>query len=80
MISCDECQKKIVMVLDNEGSAGDDSLISEHVKRCSECKAFRADIIKIRQGLVSDPVPFVSLNFPHVRMLGYGSGGGNSQS
>ena len=80
MISCDECQKKIAMVLDNEGSEGDDSLISEHVKCCSECEAFRAGIIKIRQGLVSDPVPPVSLDFPRMRMLGFGSGGYDSQS
>ena len=63
MIPCDECQKKMVAVLDNESGESDESLISEHVEDCPECQAFHIDMIRLRQALVSDPVPSVSLVF-----------------
>ena len=63
MIQCDEYQKKIAAVFDNEASESDKSIISEHVENCPECRAFHIDIIKMRQALVSLPVPPVSLEF-----------------
>jgi len=57
MISCDECQKKIVAFFDNEGSEGDEALISAHLKDCSDCRAFHEDMVKMRQEFVSVPVP-----------------------
>jgi len=57
MISCDECQKKIVALFDNEGSEGDKALISEHLKTCPGCQAFREDMVKLRQKFVSATVP-----------------------
>ena len=75
MISCDECQKKIAAVFDNEASEGDESLISAHIEDCSECQAFRAEIVKIRQALASAAVPAVSLEFQHERMQGAGAAG-----
>ena len=75
MISCDECQQKIVAVLDNEASEGDENLISVHIENCPDCQAFRAEIIKIRQALVSAAVPSVSLEFQHERMQAVGAVG-----
>ena len=49
MISCDECQKKMVALFDNEGSEGDDALMSTHLKDCPECRAFREDMVRIRR-------------------------------
>jgi hypothetical protein len=60
MISCDECQKKIVAVLDNEASEGDEELIGAHLKDCPECGAFQADMVRIRQHFVSVPMPGLS--------------------
>ncbi len=57
MISCDECQKKIVASFDNEGSEGDEALLSGHLKDCSDCRAFHEDMVKLRQEFVSVPVP-----------------------
>lgn len=57
MISCDECQKKIVAVLDNEGNETDERTVSVHVKDCAECRAFQEDMVKIRQEFVSAAVP-----------------------
>jgi hypothetical protein len=68
MISCDEYQQKIVAVLDNEASEEDQDLISAHIENCPDCRAFRAELIKIRQALVSAVVPSVSLEFQYERM------------
>jgi hypothetical protein len=57
MISCDECQKKMVALFDNEGSEGHDALMSTHLKDCPECRAFRDDMVEIRRAFVSAPVP-----------------------
>ena len=57
MISCDECQKKIVAVFDNEGGEGDEELISAHLKQCHNCRAFQGDMVRIRQQFVSVPMP-----------------------
>jgi anti-sigma factor RsiW len=70
MISCDECQQKIAAVFDNEANEGHEDLISAHIEDCPDCHTFRAEIIKIRQALVSAPVPAVSLEFQHERMQG----------
>ena len=64
MISCDECQKKMTAVFDNEAGEVDESLISAHIEDCPECQAFRAHMVKIRQALVSAPVPAVSFELP----------------
>lgn len=61
MISCDECQKKLVAILDNESVEEDDEkLISIHLKDCPQCRAFQEDIIKLRQRFVSVAVPDLS--------------------
>lgn len=70
MISCDECRQKIVAVFDNEAAEGDENLISAHIEDCPECQAFRAEIVKIRQALVSAAVPAVSLELQYERMHG----------
>jgi hypothetical protein len=61
MISCNECQKKIAAVYDNEGNEVDERLISAHLEHCPECQSFRLDMIRIRQVLISDPAPPVLL-------------------
>jgi len=53
MISCDECQKKLVAVFDNEASEAEHKLISAHLKDCSQCRAFYEDMVRIRQQFVS---------------------------
>jgi anti-sigma factor RsiW len=73
MISCDECQLKIAAVFDNEAGEGDESLISAHVEDCPDCQAFRAEIVRIRQALVSVAVPAVSLKLQYERMQGVGT-------
>ena len=75
MISCDECRQKIAAVFDNEANEGDESLISAHVEDCPECQEFRAELIKIRQALVSAAVPAVSLELQYERMQGVGAAG-----
>lgn len=57
MISCDECQKRMVAVFDNEGGKDDEMLISIHLKDCPQCRAFQEDIVKLRQRFVSLAVP-----------------------
>jgi uncharacterized protein HemX len=57
MISCEECQKKLVAVFDNEDCKGDKQLIDAHLRDCPACRAFREDIIKLRQQFVSIDVP-----------------------
>ena len=79
MISCNECQKKIASVFDNEASEGNESLISDHIQHCPNCQAFRGHMIKMRQALVSDPVPFVSLKFPQECMQGIVANGNKSK-
>ncbi len=49
MISCDEYQKKMVAVLDNEGSEEDERLLSAHLKDCPECRAFYDGMVSTRQ-------------------------------
>jgi len=49
MISCDEYQKKIVDVLDNEGSEEDEMLLSAHLADCPECRAFYDEMVSTRQ-------------------------------
>ncbi len=49
MISCDEYQKKMVAVLDNEGSEEDEKLLSAHLADCPECRAFYDGMVSTRQ-------------------------------
>lgn len=49
MISCGQCQEKIVAVFDNEGSQDDRELTSAHLKDCPQCRAFHQDMVKVRQ-------------------------------
>jgi anti-sigma factor RsiW len=60
MISCDDCQRKLVAVLDNEGTGDDEKLISVHLKDCPQCRAFQDDIVKLRQRFGSVAVPGLS--------------------
>jgi uncharacterized protein YhaN len=60
MISCDECQKKLVAIFDNEAGKEDEQLISSHLKDCPECQAFYQDMVRLRQEFVSVPMPSLS--------------------
>lgn len=60
MISCDDYQKKIVAVFDNESSDDDKELIDIHLKDCPECRSFLEDMVRIRQQFVSVPMPSLS--------------------
>jgi uncharacterized protein YhaN len=57
MISCEECQKKLVAVFDNEGCEGDEELTKAHLRDCPACRAFREDMVKLRQLFGSVDVP-----------------------
>ena len=57
MISCDECQKKLVAVFDNEANEADERLVWGHLKDCHQCRAFHKDMVRLRQQFVSVPVP-----------------------
>jgi len=59
MILCDECQKKLVAILDNEGTEDDEKMIRIHLKDCPQCRAFQEDVVKLRQRFVSIAVPGV---------------------
>ena len=58
MISCEQCQKKLVAILDNEGCDGDEGLTNAHLKDCSTCQAFREDMIRLRKRFTSAAVPY----------------------
>ena len=75
MISCDECQQKITAVFDNEANEGDEALISAHIEDCPECQDFRAEIVRIRQALVSTTVPSMSYELQYERMQEVGASG-----
>jgi Putative zinc-finger len=57
MISCEECQKKLVAVFDNEGCEGDEELIKAHLRDCPACRAFREDMARLRRQFASVDVP-----------------------
>ncbi len=57
MISCDECQKKLVAVFDNEANEADEGTVWGHLKDCHQCRAFHKDMVRLRQQFVSVPVP-----------------------
>ena len=57
MISCDDCQRKLVAILDNEGSRDDEELTNAHLRDCSACRAFRDDMVRIRQQFAAIAVP-----------------------
>jgi hypothetical protein len=57
MISCDECQKKLVAIFDNEADEADERLAWGHLKDCPGCRAFHKDMVRLRQQFVSVPVP-----------------------
>ena len=57
MISCEQCQKKLVVIFDNEGCDGDEELTNAHLKDCSSCRAFREDMVRLRQQFTSAVVP-----------------------
>lgn len=55
MISCDECQRKMVALLDHEGDEGDRDLVSSHFQECDDCRRFWDDMVGIRREFVSLP-------------------------
>lgn len=57
MISCEQCQKKLVAIFDNEGCDGDEELVNGHLKDCPTCRAFREDMVRLRQQFTSVAVP-----------------------
>ena len=61
MISCEQCQKKLVAILDNESCDGDAELTSAHLRDCPECRAFREDMARIRKRFTSAAVPYSSM-------------------
>jgi len=60
MISCEQCQKKLVAIFDNEGCDGDEELTNAHLRDCPACQAFREDMVKIRKRFISAAVPYSS--------------------
>lgn len=62
MISCEQCQKKLVAIYDNEDCKGDVELTNCHLKDCPACRAFREDMISIRKRFVSAAKPCLSKN------------------
>jgi hypothetical protein len=60
MISCEECQNKLVAVFDNEGSESDEELTNAHLEDCPACRAFREDMVRIRKRFISAAVPYSS--------------------
>ncbi len=62
MISCEQCQKKLVAIYDNEDCKGDVELTNAHLKDCPACRAFREDMVRIRKRFVSTTVPSLSKN------------------
>jgi uncharacterized protein YhaN len=60
MISCEECQNKLVVVFDNEGSESDEELTKAHLSDCPACRAFREDMVRIRKRFISAAVPYSS--------------------
>lgn len=57
MISCEQCQKKLVAIFDNEGCKGDEELTNAHLRDCPSCRAFREDMVSLRQRFTSSAVP-----------------------
>ncbi|MHC4508449.1 MAG: hypothetical protein ACYTAO_05750 [Planctomycetota bacterium] len=57
MISCDECQRKLVALFDNEAGKDDEKLIDAHLKDCCECRVFRQDMVRLRQRFGSITIP-----------------------
>ena len=57
MISCEQCQKKLVAIFDNEGCDGDEELTNAHLKDCPSCRAFCEDMVRIRKRFISAAVP-----------------------
>ena len=57
MISCEQCQKKLVAIFDNEGCDGDEKLTNAHLKDCPACRAFREDMVRFRKRFTSVAVP-----------------------
>lgn len=49
MISCNECQKKMVSVLDNESNTEDAKLLFAHLADCEHCYTFYKELIGTRQ-------------------------------
>lgn len=49
MISCDDCQKKMVAVLDNESSTEDVKLVFGHLSDCAACRTIYNELISTRQ-------------------------------
>lgn len=60
MISCEQCQKKLVAIFDNEGREDDEKLTKAHLRDCPACRVFREDMIRLRQQFVSVNVPELS--------------------
>lgn len=57
MISCEQCQKKLAAIYDNEGCKEDVELTNAHLKDCPSCRAFQEDMVKLRQRFTSIAVP-----------------------
>lgn len=61
MISCDECQKELVALFDNEALDNDDSeSLRAHLQGCPECRDFRKNMARLRQEFVSTPLSGLS--------------------
>ena len=60
MISCEQCQKKLVAIFDNEGCDGDEELTNAHLRDCPTCRAFQEDMVRLRQRFTSVTVPGLS--------------------
>ena len=60
MIPCEDHQRTIVALFDNQAQDEDLRLVAGHLQDCSECRAFCLDLIGIRRQLASTSVPGMS--------------------
>lgn len=68
MISCEDCQNKLVAFFDNEGSQADEELVWGHLRDCPGCRAFHKDMVGLRKQFVSDDFPRLSAEMRHKLM------------
>jgi anti-sigma factor RsiW len=60
MTSCDEYQRRIVALFDNEAKDEDLRSVAGHLQDCPECRAFCLELVGIRRALVSASTPSLS--------------------
>jgi len=71
MISCDDYQKKVVALLDNESSEEDEKLLSAHLAECPDCRAFYGEAMRTRQlfSIATATKPAVTIGRQFMRIV-----------